>query len=705
MGYSEVLCHLCGVSFNIGRIRTATEPRSAAWSPFGIVPRADSWRSIQQRQESSYVRNEIHNGRVDHGCDRDSGCMFARRRERVKEDENTDHVLAAKALMEEDVSDDESWFQGDDSDDVDPLEFCSEQEADEVLDKVWKEDVEMPDANDGQQQTIDWSTTREFWLAGILKYSGFNHGSNYLGFAGLLDDTEGFPAWYRGIPNYITLPDPDNMTDEIRPLFVPGQIDPVDPEDILDEDFSNWKALKISLFQPAQELDPEHIAGPGCKNLRGYKGHEISAEEMRSCHTLQCLVRKPKGWTFDPLPDDEDFERNGEFFLSGLSDHMPSRDYSIPKVTPARHGCSEPHAENSMFDEAQAYDYSMPFHPSCFEIYKRASTLNGGVVDVTGLTSWWSLEADYHYFHDDFPRNPDVGKCAMQEWDHLEGTAYLAANPLYVPKLESIFQDAISSDLNFDTRNGAFALPNAFAQQPTDDPFAILPAELQYQILDELSSKDIAALRLSVRTCYQLPISYFQKLLLREMPWLWEAWPTNVQPSQTPYAKWATATAEKLDRTLQKPEKEAAALIDYVNIVKEEMPELGPILEEKLSPHLQAVQDAWFVESAKTLVQNPFYLPPDRTDYFKLYTLLTRHWTELRGLQNRKRIWTGCEEILRRIDKYKEEGRIDEDGITEPLENVVKMNREDHNRRMAEHRQRWKEARERSERSANPAAV
>jgi len=39
--------------------------------------------------------------------------------------------------------------------------------------------------------------------------------------------------------------------------------------------------------------DVEHIAGPGCRNLDGYNGHNISGEEMRGCLTLQCLVRKP----------------------------------------------------------------------------------------------------------------------------------------------------------------------------------------------------------------------------------------------------------------------------------------------------------------------------------------------------------------------------------------------------------------------------
>jgi hypothetical protein len=566
-----------------------------------------------------------------------------------------------------DDPEDEEWEEQDDSEDVDPLEFLSEEQADEELDKeydVEEEDVDMPDADDNQQHIFSREETGHFWLTGILGDIDRNgpHGV----FGGLIKDNDSMPAWYRGIPNHITPPDPDDLVDDMRPPFVPGRTEPVEPEE-LELGLESESPIDLNSRGPFAE----HIAGPGCKNLHGYKGHEISVEEMRGCQTSQCLVRKPRGWTYDPLPDDEDFERNGEFFLSGLSDHMPSRDYASPVVTPERHGCREPHAENSMWDAGDAEEYAMPFHPPCFEVYKRASTLNSGRVDVTGLTSWWALEADY-YFFDLFPRSSDIKKCARQEWEHHEGTAYLAANPLYVPTLERILQDSISTNPAFSLRSGAFTSPVAFAQQQTNDPFAALPAELQYQILDQLSSKDIAALRLSVRTFCQLPVSYFQKLLLREMPWLWEAWPTNARPCEMSYSKWATANAQKVNHMLQKPEQEAVILNDYVNIIKEEMPELESMLDEAFPVHLQAIHDAWLVESKETLVQDPSYLPPDRTDYFKLYTLLTRHWKELRGLQNRERIWIDCQEILRRIKEYKIEGRIDENGITEPLEDVIK---------------------------------
>jgi hypothetical protein len=35
MGYSEIYCQLCGVSFAIARIRTPQEPIEAAWAYHG----------------------------------------------------------------------------------------------------------------------------------------------------------------------------------------------------------------------------------------------------------------------------------------------------------------------------------------------------------------------------------------------------------------------------------------------------------------------------------------------------------------------------------------------------------------------------------------------------------------------------------------------------------------------------------------------
>jgi hypothetical protein len=63
MDHSEIHCRLCGVSFNIGRIRTAHELRSAAWGPHaGGNDCVGNWETQQQRQSSLTPGREWWNG-------------------------------------------------------------------------------------------------------------------------------------------------------------------------------------------------------------------------------------------------------------------------------------------------------------------------------------------------------------------------------------------------------------------------------------------------------------------------------------------------------------------------------------------------------------------------------------------------------------------------------------------------------------------
>jgi hypothetical protein len=154
---------------------------------------------------------------------------------------------------------------------------------------------------------------------------------------------------------------------------------------------------------------------------------------------------------------------------------------------------------------------------------------------------------------------------------------------------------------------------------------------------------------------------------------LWEAWPTGASPSYIPYAKWACWTAGEIGEITQRQQQELAILDDYCKIVKEEMPELAPYIDAQYEVKAQAIRDAHQAELEGSIDNDrkPFHLPPDKTNYFTLYTLIERHWQELRGLQNRKRIWEDCEEILKRAGEYRKQGRFDDNGITEDLRNVV----------------------------------
>lgn len=604
---------------------------------------------------------------------------------------------------DDDDEGDEDYVPEEEIDD-EPLEYVSDDELLGHEDDKKDEDVLMDDVGATEEEQTEEESFREFWIEGLKhpKEKTDWHGEN--------DDS--VPAWYRGNRPYDLTPEQRPVEDDMFPLYYPGRDDA--SEHGSDASFectdypegsNEWNDAKrdhrhygkLGYQHETYEWcerrrnvhdDVEHIAGPKCKHTGGYSGHEISAEEMRGCQTAQCLVRKPNnGPKFQPLPDDEDFEKDGEFFLSGLTDHMPSRDENFPTVTPARHDCEEPHAENYIFNEDEAYDYALPFHPSCFEIFKRATTRAYGRVDVNTLTSWWYLDSMDNF--DRFPRDSNVSASNQQWWSHENGTAYLVANPLYIPSLSDILEAAIDRSPDFSPQQRAF-LPLGPGKE-THDPFKRLPVELQFQILDDLRSKDIASLRLSSRVFSELPVSYFQKLLLREWPWLWEAWPTVARPtSSTPYSKWTTMTAHDAKTTLQRQAYELAALTDYVDIVKKEMPEATQQIDAHFARCYQEILDAHKLE-VTTIEENhrPFYLPPDKTNYLALFTLIRRHWSDLRGLQNRKRIWTDCKKIMRRVEVYKNQGLVDEAGIVGDLVEVLQekeRKRRERRRRMEEQR-------------------
>ena len=84
--------------------------------------------------------------------------------------------------------------------------------------------------------------------------------------------------------------------------------------------------------------DVEHLAGPGCISESGYTGHRISLAEMKGCRAIQCLLKKDANyWT--PESDDQDFEVEGDYFLTGVGDGSPD-EAPLDNIQPARHGIS-----------------------------------------------------------------------------------------------------------------------------------------------------------------------------------------------------------------------------------------------------------------------------------------------------------------------------------------------------------------------------
>lgn len=389
--------------------------------------------------------------------------------------------------------------------------------------------------------------------------------------------------------------------------------------------------------------DLEHIAGPKCANTGGYNPHAISVEEMRGCKTVQCLVVKDQHWR--PEPDDEDFELSSNYFLTGISDHVPSRDTGSLEVFPVRHFQSSPFADVWIVDPGEAT--AMPIHPSCFEIFKHQSRQRLGGIDVNGLMGWWKVEDSYEDAYE-FPRHKDVSDGDEQWWCHHRGSEYLAANPVFVPGLKNLLLPAISTSPSFSVEDSAFSggLNLVKTIDPANDPFLRLPQELKFYLLDHLSSPDIANLRLCSRGFYQLPVSLWHRLLVDEMPWLWE-----VDENSLPPSFWARVTVPQLRARKSAKDAYEAQLLRYRKVIAQEMPELQDVWE-RAEPAFEDFADPL------EMPEPPVRLPKDRTNWYLVYRNVAMRGKHMKGLQNRRRIWIDVEEIIWRIQKHRDEGKI-----------------------------------------------
>jgi hypothetical protein len=440
-----------------------------------------------------------------------------------------------------------------------------------------------------------------------------------------------------------------------------------------------------------EAFELEHIAGPGCTDGRGYNGHNISVEETRGCSTFQCLAHKSH--SLRPEADDEEFELHSDYFLTGIHNKMPARDEHWPCVIPSRHGVdailtdvfveshtnplpatvvSQPKHHKSwktlfadahvIFDgQAQLNEIAMPFHPTCFEAMKYAMRLYLGRVDITGLMGWRNLESHQLKVYEDFPHHPLTKENGNKFWFHSLGSEWLYANPVWIPALTPLFRSAIREEPSFNTKNGAFAVDPISKSNPrshplsasqTQDPFQTLPQELIESITGHLSSPDISNLRLASRAFTQLPISLWYHLIRAEMPWLWEAW-SDEMPS-----KWAAVSAADLRR--EKEEHYKFFDDDHErSVIREEMPEILNAWIKKDELHYT---NLGVDKRARVSLETYVRLPRAKTNWYQLYSDITRNWGSLKGLWNRKRIWNDCEEIIRRIQKYREEGRFNGSG-------------------------------------------
>jgi hypothetical protein len=341
----------------------------------------------------------------------------------------------------------------------------------------------------------------------------------------------------------------------------------------------------------------EHIAGPRCQSTNAYNGCNISVEAMRGCNTAQCLVPKEEDWT--PEPDDQPFEVSGKYFLSGLTDLMSSRDTGYSTYFPSRHGAEDSFVVDNYLFSGSEDELSMPFHPTCLEIFKRASLWRYGAVDVDALTGWWRQEWHWEPFHS-FPRHENLSHAREQWWQHYGGDEFFAANPCFVPELETVLS---SSKLSKPARDEPGSESGA-ATSARPDVFFKLPLEVRCIIASHTSISDLAHLRQAFDSFKALPQSLYFEILTQQKPWLYEAW------CSMPLSRWTTTSEAKL-REGDRPED---------------------------------------------LPMEP--LSRNETDWKYLATELVRLETEVPGLKNRSRIWTDCQEIMNRADAYRKKGKI-----------------------------------------------
>lgn len=351
----------------------------------------------------------------------------------------------------------------------------------------------------------------------------------------------------------------------------------------------------------------EHIAGPECVQLLGYSGARISAEAMRGCNTYQCLAAKPLGWS--PAPDDEPFEATGDFFLTGLCDKMCHSDQSSNRVYPPRHDYELPQAYNQClpYGGEDGEPSSMPFHPTCLEIFKRASLDRYGVIDLHGLGSWYRVGDGLEWY--DFPRDEAVDSARDGCWLHNPGDEYLVANPCSITELDAMISKTRVGNTSADPqvrdhRGSAGGKPS-----PSRDIFQRLPYDVQCNIAALIGFRDLTNLRLVSSTFRDLHPSVYHEMVLREMPWFYEAW------SSLPISPWATTTEKKLRAG----------------------------------------------ELAQGIAMKP--LSRDEADWESLGFKLDRAGDAVPGLRNRRRIWGDCQVIMDQVDSFRAEGKI-EDGKT-----------------------------------------
>ncbi|KAF4335903.1 hypothetical protein FBEOM_10246 [Fusarium beomiforme] len=282
----------------------------------------------------------------------------------------------------------------------------------------------------------------------------------------------------------------------------------------------------------------------------------------------------------------------------------------------------------------------MPFHPTCFEIFKRASLYRYGFIDIENLVKWGTRRNGPG---NEIPIHDAVRRGMAVQWEHCAGDEFLAANPCFIPGLQAIFDSVQTiSDPDESCAEEAIAAPHA------TDVFCRLPQEIKLEILLQLDAWDIANLRLSSRAFRHLPQSLFYHLTVRELPWLYEAWTSR------PLSFFVTTTAEEQRRI-----GKALNSVEYTMWKARRQNYESPEAVEEMQRLMRVAAELH--ERQDQRPTTPVTMLDRRTtNWTRLRGELTREWGRLPGLRNRRRIWNRCQDIMNRAELNRDKWPPDE---------------------------------------------
>lgn len=310
MGYSEIHCKICGASFAMARSRTAVEPLDHAfrgWYAGGY----EGW------ENSNFVHKAYSQRDNCTLVNPDAGCLNVRRK-------------IYRLFEQSDLRRDED--QIDDDDEMD-LTYVDEGVDDEDVALEWEETddeetAEVTDDSDLKSQ----AGSEDVENTDLTLYTPMQRTRVEL--------SQSVPI-HSGEQTHIMLPTlaGDEPNGPLRCDQVPEEDEMYEYRE--ESNLGNGKSKRTV-------YEKEHLAGAGCINHDGYAGSRISYKEMEGCTTVQCLMRKDANWR--PDDDDMEWERKGQYYLSGLSGHLQARWEGGAKPFPPRHGAENPEPDDVLWE-------------------------------------------------------------------------------------------------------------------------------------------------------------------------------------------------------------------------------------------------------------------------------------------------------------------------------------------------------------------